>query len=155
LIKNFIVSVHCDNLKIDRRLVRKIIGLVKEELDLSILSLELNLVTSQMIKEINIKYLKHNYFTDVITFDYSEQSGKIDGEIFISFEEAFRNAKKYHCFVDKELLRLLLHGILHLIGYKDHLDADKRKMKKIENYLVNKFYFVIKNKLVLYDDKIC
>ena len=155
MIKNFFVSIHTRILKVDKKQIHKIIGLTKKELGLSILSLELNLITSQMIKEINNKYLKHNYTTDVITFNYSEGEGKIDGEIFISVEEAIRNAKKYHCFIDKELLRLILHGILHLKGYKDYTEIDKKEMKKIENYLVNKFYFVIKNKIILYDDKIC
>jgi probable rRNA maturation factor len=155
LIKNFFVSVHFDILKVNKKQIHNIIGLTKKELNLSIISLELNLINSQMIKEINNKYLRHNYSTDIITFNYSADINKLDGEIFISIEDANVNAKKYHCCLDEELLRLIIHGILHMTGYDDQIETDKKKMKKIENYLVNKFYFVIKNKLILYDNKIC
>ena len=82
---------------------------------------------------INIKYLHHDYFTDIITFDYSE--GKtISGDLFISVDSVKENAIFYKTEFEEELNRVLVHGVLHLIGYDDHSEDEIATMRSKENY---------------------
>ena len=82
--------------------------------------------------KINIEYLKHNTYTDIITFDNSEEKGKIESDIFISLERVEVNAKKFNTTFENELHRVLAHGLLHLCGYKDKKKADVELMRKKE-----------------------
>ncbi|MEW6701746.1 MAG: rRNA maturation RNase YbeY [Bacteroidota bacterium] len=124
---------------INKKTVKKIVDLIKDELGLSVNSLEFNFVSSETIAGINKKYLEHNFSTDIITFDYSNEKNNLDGEIFISLQDAVENSKKFRISTDNELVRLIAHGILHLVGYDDTTAAKKKKMKIIENRLVKKF----------------
>jgi probable rRNA maturation factor len=83
--------------------------------------------------EMNKKYLKHFYYTDVITFDYVV--GKIvAGDIFISLDRINENSKTYDVTFESELLRVLVHGVLHLLGYKDKDKKSKEMMTFKEDY---------------------
>ena len=82
--------------------------------------------------KINIEYLNHDTYTDVITFDNSEEKGKIESDIFISLERVEANAKKFNTTFENELHRVLAHGLLHLCGYKDKKKADIELMRKKE-----------------------
>ena len=81
--------------------------------------------------EINRKYLSHDYFTDVITFDLSDNSEKISGDIYISIERVKGNAKK-KSFED-ELHRVMIHGVLHLLGFSDKTPGKQKQMRAMEN----------------------
>lgn len=81
--------------------------------------------------KINSEYLKHNDLTDIITFDYSEDND-ISGDIFISIDRVRENALKFETTFDRELHRVLVHGILHLLGYKDKKTSDRALMRKKE-----------------------
>jgi rRNA maturation RNase YbeY len=87
--------------------------------------------------EINKKYLNKNTLTDVITFDYSEQEEVISGEIYISYQRIVDNATKYKQTVDNELYRVIIHGILHLIGYNDNTENKKEIMTQKEDYYLS------------------
>lgn len=88
--------------------------------------------TDDELLEINIKHLNHNTLTDIITFDYTE--GKtINSDIFISIERVFENAEKFKVTFNEEFHRVLIHGVLHLCGYKDKTKADAELMRKKEN----------------------
>jgi len=88
--------------------------------------------TDDELLEINIKHLNHNTLTDIITFDYTE--GKtINSDIFISIERVLENSEKFKVTFDKEFHRVMIHGILHLCGYKDKTKADAELMRKKEN----------------------
>ena len=88
--------------------------------------------TDDELLEINIKHLNHNTLTDIITFDYTE--GKtINSDIFISIERVLENSKKFKVTFDEEFHRVLIHGVLHLCGYKDKSKADAELMRKKEN----------------------
>lgn len=82
--------------------------------------------------EINQKYLNHDYFTDIITFDYSERK-KIHGDIYISIDRVRENATLFNQTFDKELLRVLSHGVLHLCGFDDQNQEDKIQMTNQED----------------------
>lgn len=88
--------------------------------------------TDDELLEINIKHLNHKTLTDIITFDYTE--GKtINSDIFISVERVAENATKFQVTFEEELHRVMIHGILHLCGYKDKTQADADLMRKKEN----------------------
>lgn len=86
--------------------------------------------------EVNKKYLTHDYYTDIITFDYVED-GMISGDIFISIDRVKENAKLFSTSLENELNRVLVHGVLHLLGYKDKIKKDKTLMTFKENYYLN------------------
>jgi rRNA maturation RNase YbeY len=87
--------------------------------------------------EINKKYLNRNTLTDVITFDYSEQEEVISGEIYISYQRIVDNATKYNQTLDNEIYRVMIHGILHLIGYDDNTENQKEIMAQKEDYCLS------------------
>lgn len=91
------------------------------------------------ILEINKQYLNHNYFTDIITFDYSHER-KIEGDIFISLDTVLNNSKIYDVSFNNELLRVIIHGILHLLGFKDKEEFDKTIMREKENKCLELFF---------------
>jgi probable rRNA maturation factor len=84
---------------------------------------------------INQQYLNHDTYTDIITFDYSKEDIKqpVSGDIFISVDRIKENAEKYSKSFEDELHRVIIHGILHLLGYKDKTKAAKEEMTKQEN----------------------
>ncbi len=88
------------------------------------------------ILDINHKYLEHDYFTDIITFDYCERD-RISGDLFISVDSVKENSLEYGVEFADEMNRVIVHGILHLIGYDDHTDEDISMMRKKENYYLS------------------
>ena len=89
-------------------------------------------VNDEKILEVNNEYLGHDYYTDIITFDYTE--GKtIGGDIYISLDTVFTNADKYGRPYDEELHRVIIHGILHLCGVNDKGPGERAKMEAAEN----------------------
>jgi rRNA maturation RNase YbeY len=82
---------------------------------------------------INIQYLNHHTYTDIITFDNSEEPGLIEGDIFISIERVRENAENLRIEFIEELHRVLIHGVLHLLGYTDKTSDKKGEMRKKED----------------------
>jgi len=85
------------------------------------------------LHKINLEYLKHDTLTDIITFDYSEKK-QISGDIFISIDRIKENALKFNQSTDIELNRVLIHGVLHLLGYKDKTPKEKETMRAKEDF---------------------
>lgn len=88
------------------------------------------------ILDVNLKYLQHDYFTDIITFDYCE-GDKISGDLFISVDSVRENSAFYGTDFNDELNRVMVHGILHLIGYDDHTKKDQKLMRAKEDYYLS------------------
>lgn len=84
------------------------------------------------ILEVNRQYLKHDYFTDIITFDYCE-GGMLSGDLFISLDTVRTNAELFHKTYDDELHRVIIHGILHLVGINDKGPGEREIMEAAEN----------------------
>ncbi len=141
MIKNLYVSTSVK--RINKARIHKLIGLLREDLEFSVGLLYINFITAEEIHNINKKYLKHDRSTDIITFNYSGDHFEIDGEIFISSDDADINARKYNVSLSKEFTRLIIHGILHLKGYDDIKNNERVKMKRIENNLTNKYNFAL------------
>lgn len=85
-----------------------------------------------VILDVNRKYLGHDYYTDIITFDYCEEE-VLNGDLFISVDTVRANAAEYGTLFHEELSRVIVHGLLHLIGYDDHTEADIAEMRLKEN----------------------
>ncbi|MEO6583251.1 MAG: rRNA maturation RNase YbeY [Ferruginibacter sp.] len=99
--------------------------------------------SDEYLLSINNRFLKHNFYTDIVTFDYSEPgSGFKDSELYISVDRVIENASFHKVLVDNEMYRVLIHGILHLCGFGDKTDIQKSKMKKTENYYLSKLFNV-------------
>ncbi len=128
---------------INKKKIHTFVDLLQKELDFSIDALILNFIPSEKILHINQKYLNHNYPTDIITFDYLPEKPAIEAEIFISIDEAASNAKRYNVCFEEEIGRLIIHGILHLLGFDDKSKKNKIFMKKEENRLLNTFKFAL------------
>lgn len=115
-----------------------ILSIVKNE-NFSIHKIIYNFLSDDELLKINKQFLQHNYYTDIITFDYSENKNLI-GEIFISTQRVIENAQQQHCSTEEEFLRVIIHGVLHLCGYKDKSPQQKNKMRQKENQYIHLFY---------------
>jgi len=104
---------------------------------------ELNYIfcSDSYLIEINRQYLNHDTYTDIITFDNSEEQGIIAGDIFISIDRIRENAVKFSVNETNELHRVIIHGTLHLLGYKDKTKADKQLMTEKEDFYLSQVKF--------------
>ena len=93
--------------------------------------------SSEVHRKMNIDYIGHDYFTDIITFDYRElEEGVVSGDIFIDVETVADNARIYGVTAREEMLRVVVHGVLHLCGQKDKEPEDEKEMhRKEDKYL--------------------
>ncbi len=89
--------------------------------------------------DLNQKYLEHDTYTDIISFDYSD-STLVSGDIFISVTRLEENADKYEVEMAEELLRVMAHGVLHFLGYKDKTKEDVMVMREKENQMIKLFH---------------
>ncbi|CAN5301929.1 rRNA maturation RNase YbeY [soil metagenome] len=105
---------------------------------------ELNYIfcSDQYLLQINQQYLKHDTYTDIVTFDNSSVEKVIIGDIFISIDRIRENADSLKFAETDELHRVIIHGALHLAGYKDKTPADKKKMTLKEDFYLNKRSFI-------------
>lgn len=93
----------------------------------------------EYLLEINKQYLNHDYYTDIISFDYTENE-VVSGDIFISIDRVKENALDYGVSFDNELKRVIIHGILHFCGYKDKSQEEERMMRLKEEEKINLFH---------------
>lgn len=90
----------------------------------------------ESLHKINVEFLQHDTYTDIISFDYS--LGKmINGDIYISVDRVKENAEKYNATFADEIHRVMIHGILHYVGYKDKTEDEKKEMRNKENIAIS------------------
>jgi len=128
---------------INKRKIHLLVNRLIRELDFNISSLEINFISSDDIKKINKMHLNHDYTTDIITFNYSSDLKNIDGEIIISIDDVQINSRKFKVSFHEEIARLVIHGVLHLLGFDDQITSDKKVMKRLENKLLSNFKFIL------------
>ncbi len=120
------------------RKIKKIVEKVIAEENRVSGDLNFILTSDKELKKINIEFLKHNYNTDVICFDYCVMD-TVNGEIYISLETVRLNAKNYKVSYNREILRVIIHGVLHLCGYDDKTEKEKKRMRMREEYWLEIF----------------
>ena len=97
------------------------------------------ITSDDYLQSINREFLNHNYFTDVISFNYGF-GDNIAGEIYISEDTVRRNAVEYNVDFDNEMLRVMIHGVLHLAGYDDKTAAERQEMRQLEDKWIKLFF---------------
>ena len=122
-----------------KRLKIFIEGMLKRE-NRKLISLLIVFCTDKYLLEINRQYLGHDYYTDIVTFNLAEDDDFIEGEVYISIDRIRENALMNLVTTKHELHRVLLHGILHLCGYKDKLKSEKDTMTRMENHMLQKYF---------------
>ena len=145
MVKNIRVFCSDKKFRVNKIRIHTLVNSLKKELNFSISSLPINFISSSEITIINKKYLNHNYSTDIITFNYSDSKDDLDGEIFISYDDAEKSSRKFKNSLAEEIFRLVIHGVLHLLGYDDMKVKDKKIMKSLENQLLNRNKFLLLN----------
>ena len=95
--------------------------------------------SDHLLLDINQEYLSHDTYTDIITFDYSDIPGRIEGDIYISVDRIAENAAKFKVSLREELARVMAHGLLHLCGFGDKTPAEKVEMRKEEEMALSLF----------------
>ncbi len=99
----------------------------------SLISLNYIFCTDEYLHDINVQFLKHDTLTDIITFNYNPSEKEIEGEIYISIDRVRENAKTFGVDFQTELHRVIIHGVLHLIGYNDKNKSQKALMREKED----------------------
>jgi rRNA maturation RNase YbeY len=93
------------------------------------------------LRSINKNFLRHDYFTDIITFQYNQKNAPVEGEIFISVDRVRNNAEKFEIIFPDELHRVMIHGVLHLCGCKDKTAKEKAAIRNQENHFLQRRNF--------------
>lgn len=122
----------------EKRRIKEWLNLVAFEEGSKIQNLNFLIVGDKRMIHFNKTYLNHDYSTDIITFDNSENK-KISGDIVISIERVKENSKKYKVKLEDELRRVMAHGLLHLLGYDDKNEKEKKRIRKKENYYLEMY----------------
>ncbi|RQO29694.1 rRNA maturation RNase YbeY [Taibaiella sp. KBW10] len=124
---------------------RRLNTFIKEQVidvHLDLKKVEINYIfcTDEGLLEKNIAFLNHDTLTDIITFDLSEQEDELQSEIYISVDRVADNAQQFGVSYQKELHRVLFHGILHLCGFKDKKPAEAQEMRRQEDLCLNAYF---------------
>lgn len=118
----------------DETKTRAWIKLVITEEGYALAGIQIIFCTDEKLLAINRQYLDHDTLTDVITFNYNDEFDGVAGDIFISYERVVENARDFGISVPNELHRVIIHGVLHLLGFDDGTTADILKIREKENY---------------------
>jgi|ETNmetMinimDraft_21_1059911.scaffolds.fasta_scaffold29124_2 rRNA maturation RNase YbeY len=136
---DIIVEIDPDLTGIDKQKSIHILTSTLKQEQISNAKINLIFAKDNLLNKLKIEYFQKDHLTDVIAFRINDYTDKeVEGEIYISLERAIDNAKEYEEKVSKELARLIIHGTLHLLNYKDNTDKEKLTMTRLENkYLKN------------------
>lgn len=120
------------------RLKRFIGGIFKKE-NTAAHSVQFIFCTDNFLLDINRRFLQHDYYTDIISFNLADKSQPVEGEIYISIDRVKENAGLLGLSFNQELHRVIFHGILHFCGYKDKTAAEQTMMRKMEDFYLEKY----------------
>lgn len=122
----------------NRTKIKEVVKLVFKQEGKKLGQLNYIFCSDKALLEINRQYLQHNFYTDIITFDLSEKGGLTVGEIYISVDRVKENAQNLKEAFSKELKRVIFHGALHLCGYRDKTNNERKLMRKKEDHYLNR-----------------
>lgn len=120
----------------DKKKIKNWIKFVIENYKYSVGDINFIFTSEEQILEINLRYLNHDYYTDIITFPYSE-GNLLSADIYISIPTVRTNAQSYNESFSTELNRVMVHGVLHLIGFEDTTESERNNMRTEENQWLN------------------
>ena len=133
-----IINDFDNNLKLSNNLIEKIIfNIISNESKYSSINMSIIIANDEYLKTLKIKYFNMDIFTDVITFNLSDNDKDLDAEVYISWERVNENAKKYKQRINNEMKRVIIHGCLHLVGFEDFTEREKKYMRKKELKYIN------------------
>jgi probable rRNA maturation factor len=124
----------------DRAGIKKLIASVFKSEGRPLGNLNYIFCTDKRLLKINQDFLKHDFYTDIITFELNPKDQAVEGEIYISVDRVRENAEDLKISFKHELLRVILHGALHLCGYKDKTSSQVKKIRKKEEYYMSRFH---------------
>jgi len=120
---------------------RRWLKFVIDQEEYALNSLNYIFCSDEYLLNMNREHLNHDYYTDIITFDTSDDPKQIEGEIYISIERVSENAATNEVTEEEELRRVMVHGVLHLLGYKDDTEMEKEKTRDKEDYYLKNYKY--------------
>jgi len=126
-------------LPLSKKDARELVGMVCKAENITHATVSVVFVGAGRMQELNNRYLQHNYPTDVIAFGLQEEGEALDGEVYVCMETAFGQAAEFNVTFREELIRLVVHGTLHLIGYDDGAEEERREMIEHGELYVRRF----------------
>ena len=136
------ISFHYDisNFRLrDSKVIKKTVGRILSDAGMKLGVADIIITSDEKIYEINTEFLGHDYYTDIITFNYNKGSS-LNGEIYISEPRVRENAEKFGTAFGSEMRRVIFHGFLHLCGYDDGTEGEKKKMSEMEEMYLDLSY---------------
>lgn len=142
---NVVIANRQRTKQINTRLLRQVVDALLAEMEVNEAELGINLVAAREMTLVNETFLQHEGSTDVITFDHavpgerkaeSPKRKHLHGELFVCVDDALAQAKEFKTSWQSEIVRYIVHGVLHLLGHDDHGAAERRSMKRAENGLL-------------------
>ncbi|MBL7052440.1 MAG: rRNA maturation RNase YbeY [Candidatus Marinimicrobia bacterium] len=124
----------------DEKILRKILLKVARDFRFKIEQINIIFTNDTALKKMKKQYFNEDRFTDVISFNLSENKTLLDGEIYISVDRAKSQAQEYSVCLNHEITRLVTHGMLHLCGIMDSTDGEREKMRVLENHYLEKHF---------------
>ena len=121
------------NLSYDRKSIKYLFEQVFNKENIHSAKLSLILSDRKYLNELKKEYFGLDYFTDVIAFNLNEKNENINGEIYVSIDDIILNSKQFNQSINQEFKRIIIHGLLHVLGYNDDTDKNKNNMTKLEN----------------------
>jgi len=120
-----------------RKKLRSVLKQKAQEFNFEVHWLQYVFVSDEALLKLNQSALNHDTYTDIITFDLSDQEGVIEGEVYVSIDRVRDNAEKYNVTFEEEYIRVIGHGLLHLLGFKDKSEMEIAEMRKQENKIID------------------